>query len=153
LGIHLIFENVEMILEQLKQGETLAPDCMGLTRIRPNNCAFKDAFFGAIAVLARIRLQLAIYFCLHRGKLPKNTASWQESKSRRLRLPNTHSPPNGGASEISPTVLHLGQTLVEVAEIVRTTDNYRVAGNTASARRLFLLEHKTFFWNFATQFP
>jgi len=29
--------------------------------------------------LTRIRLQLAIYFCLHRGSLPENTARWQES--------------------------------------------------------------------------
>ena len=36
--------------------------------------------------LTRTRLQLAIYFCLHRGSLPENTASWQEPKRQTLSL-------------------------------------------------------------------
>jgi len=37
--------------------------------------------------LTRIRLHLAIYFLLHRGSLPENTASWQEPKRQTLSLP------------------------------------------------------------------
>jgi hypothetical protein len=36
-------------------------------------------FFDARCCLTRIRLQLAIYFCVHRGSLNQNAARWQAS--------------------------------------------------------------------------
>src|SRR5262249_27675860 len=47
---------------------------------RPDHC--HNSISSLIARLTRIRLQLAIYFCLHRGSLPENTASWQAGCER-----------------------------------------------------------------------
>jgi hypothetical protein len=53
-----------------------------LTRIRPNNCAFKDAFFGSITSLAQIDCNVQSISASIEGSLPENTASWQAKSER-----------------------------------------------------------------------
>jgi hypothetical protein len=48
-----------------------SPDATAMQRVNSRGTAMR------VIGLTRIRLQLAIYFVLHRGSLPENTARWQ----------------------------------------------------------------------------
>src|SRR5262249_15992070 len=55
--------------------------------------------------LTRIRLELAIYFCLHRGSLLENNASWQAfSQQARRSVSSPDESPNSVVRHVLSTV-------------------------------------------------